>query len=113
MWPGETPKIEVLYKIKLRLYSTSHLSSQCCCYIDVTAGPLTADLERGGEFKFLNTNATGECLTYLTENIEPANVSGNRSISLSDVEAFTLLPYSIASYHGSVMSVVMICCRRS
>ena len=49
----------------------------------------------------LETNATGECFTYHTENKKQTNMHDNRSISSPDVRSFYCQPSSVARYHGS------------
>ena len=51
-------------------------------------------------------------MAYHTDSIKQTNMYGNGSISSPDVRSFYCPPPSVASYHGAVMSVVMIRCRR-
>ena len=45
------------------------------------------------------------------ESMKQTNMYGYRSISSSDFLSFYCQASSVASYHGSVMSIVMIRCR--
>ena len=93
-----------------RLSSTSYLSCQHCS-VDARAGRWRRIWR--SESRPLKTNATGECLAYHTESINQANICSNGSISSQDVMWFYSQPSSVASYHCSAMSVVLIRCRRS
>ena len=66
-----------------------------------------------GKFRPLETDATEECLAYHTESISPTTMCGNGSTSSPDDRSSCCKPSSVASYHGSVMCVVIIRCRRS
>ena len=48
-----------------------------------------------------------------TDSVQRTTTYGNRSISSSDIRNFFCQPSSVASYHGSAMSAVMIRCQRS
>ena len=62
------------------------------------------------ESKSLKTNAAGGCLVYHTESIKPTDTHVNRPISSPDIRNFYYQLSSVASYHGSAMSAVMIRC---
>ena len=68
-----------------------------------------------GESNLLKTNATGGCLAYHEERIKLTNMYGHRSTSRLDVRGVLTInrQSSVASYHGSVKSAVMVCCWKS
>ena len=92
----------------------------CCRTSIVRSVSVSTDVRAGrlrriarGESRLLQTNATGGCLAYHTESLKQTNMYGNRSISSPDIRRCYRQLTSVASYHDSAMSVVMIRCQRS
>ena len=93
----------IRFSTKIKLYKSLVLS---ILLYGCESWTLTADLERGTQA--FEINATGGCLGHNKENLKLMNMHGNRSISSPE-----LLLSTVASYHGSAMSAVIIRCRKS
>ena len=72
---------------------------------------LTADMER--RIHSFENKCYRRILVYHIESIKQTNMWDNRSLSSPDVRIFYWQPSSVAFYHGSATSVVMIYRRRS
>ena len=76
---------------------------------------MDTDYGCGDEPKPLKTNATGGYLAYHLNNTKLKCMYDNRLIPSPDIRNFyrKCQPSSVASYHSSAMSAVMIHCRKS